>query len=377
MSNIKRSFVPPNQSFFLFGPRGTGKSTLVKEFFPNSFYVDFLLPDWFRRLSSRPEELLDLLSGRIGSQTVVLDEVQRVPEVLSVIHKLIEEKKGFQFVLTGSSARKLKKAGINLLGGRALMKHLHPFTAPELKTLFNIDSAIQFGLVPVVLAGDNKEESLKAYIDLYIREEVKMEELTRNVGNFSRFLEIASFSHGSILNLSNIARECQIGRKTVESYIDIIVDLLIAFKVPIFSTKAKRVLSNHPKLYFFDPGVFRMLRPHGPLDKNSELAGPALEGLVAQQLRAWMDYKNMDAKLFFWRTLSGNEVDFIVYGENTFLAIEVKNTAIIHPKDTSALKAFGQDYPEAKRIFLYRGKETFTKDNILFQPCEEFLINLT
>jgi predicted AAA+ superfamily ATPase len=338
--------------------------------------IDFLLPDNFRGFSAKPEKLYAMVAAQATLQTVVLDEIQKVPQLLDVVHRLIEEKRGLQFILTGSSARKLKKTGTDLLGGRALVRHLHPFTAAELGPAFNLDQAIGFGLVPVVMASDNPADALKAYIDLYIREEVQMEGLTRNIGNFSRFLETICFSRGSVLNVSNLARECQIGRKTAEGYIGILKDLLLAFEVPVFSKMAKRVLSNHPKFYLFDAGVFSALRPRGPLDRPQEIAGAALEGLVAQHLRAWLDYKNSDGRLFFWRTISGNEVDFVVYGEKLFWAIEVKNSLEVQPRDLRGLKAFGEDYPEAERFLLYRGKSRQLIDGIALVPCEEFLAGL-
>ena len=377
MENISRLFnISTDQSFFLLGSRGTGKSTLIKELFKDAVIVDLLLPDVSRNYSAKPERLKELVNANGMKKVFVLDEVQKVPELLSVVHSLIEEKKERQFILTGSSARKLKKAGVDLLAGRALLKHLHPFIASELGNKFNLENALSDGLVPLIWGSSNRLDSLKAYIELYIREEVQMEGLTRNIGNFSRFLEIISFSHGSVLNVSNVARECQIERKVVDGYIDILEDLLLAFRLPIFSKRAKRVLSNHPKFYFFDAGVFRILRPAGPLDRPEEMAGAALEGLVAQHLRAWIDYKNKDCKLYFWRTSSGSEVDFIVYGPNVFWAIEVKNSANVSSSDLRALKAFGSEYLEAKKFLLYRGREKLLRDGILIEPCEEFLLRL-
>jgi predicted AAA+ superfamily ATPase len=203
-----------------------------------------------------------------------------------------------------------------------------------------------------------------------------MEGLTRNIGNFTRFLEAVSFSHGAVLNISNISRECHVERKVVDAYITILEDLLLAFRIPAFTKRAARVLSLHPKLYFFDAGVYRALRPAGPLDRPEEAWGAALEGLVAQHLRAWIDYRKQDCRLHFWRTASGNEVDFVVYGKDTFMAIEVKNSSTVHPQDLRSLKAFGQDYPEAKRMLLYRGSEKLMRNDILIQPCGEFLREL-
>ena len=376
MEKVRRNFYIDDQSFFLLGPRGTGKSTLIKDIIPDSLYIDLLLPDVFRNYSAKPERLRDVVYANKDKRVIVLDEIQRVPELLGAVHSLIEEKKGWQFVLTGSSARKLKRTGVNLLAGRAIMRHMHPFTAAELGLNFSLTAALTYGLIPLILDSKDPAASLHAYIDLYIREEILMEGLTRNIGSFSRFLEAISFSHGSVLNITNVARECHIERKVVEGYITILEDLLLAFRLPVFSRKAKRAVISHPKFYFFDAGVFRTLRPSGPLDRSEETGGPALEGLIVQHLRAWIDYKKQDCRIYFWRTSSGSEVDFIVYGSDIFWALEVKNTAVVHPQDLRALKTFGSDYPEAKKILLYRGREKLFSDDILIQPCEEFLKEL-
>lgn len=377
MEKIKRIFNTPKQSFFLLGPRGTGKSTFMKDMFPGALYTDLLLPDVFRNYSARPERLIESVHAHTDKKVVVIDEIQKVPQLLEVVHSLMEEKKGHQFVLTGSSARKLKKTGVNLLAGRALMRHMHPFIASELEEKFNLDSALRYGMIPVVLDSANPLDTLQAYIDLYIREEVQMEGLTRNIGNFSRFLESVSFSHGSVVNISNIARECQIERKVVEGYMHILEDLLLSFRVPIFTRRAKRAVTQHPKFYFYDTGIYNILRPSGPLDRPEEKGGAAMEGLMAQHLRAWMNYRHPDCRLFFWRTSSGTEIDFIVYGKEIFWAIEVKNTATVRPEDIRPLKTFGDDYPEAKRFFVYRGKEKLKREGILIMPCTEFLMTLS
>jgi len=373
---IKRNLEFPKSHFLLLGPRGTGKSTLLKHHIKNSLYVDLLLTDNFREYSAKPEKLKNLIKAYPEKDVVIIDEIQKVPNLLSIVHSLIEEKEGKQFILTGSSARKLRKQGTNLLAGRAYKKTLHPFTGMELKTKFNLEDALQYGLIPVVISSPDKKEALKAYVELYIREEVMMEGLTRNIGNFTRFLESISFSHGSVLNITNVARECQIERKVVESYIGILEDLLIAKRVPVFTKKAKRHLISHPKFYFFDTGLYRELRPSGPLDMPEEIGGAALEGLVYQNLRAYIDNSNLSADIFFWRTKNGNEVDFIIYGEDLFTAVEVKNSTVIRPNDLKSLKSFNEDYPSCKTIMIYRGKKRVVRDDILIIPSEEFFPDL-
>lgn len=376
METINRFLHPPKQSFFLLGPRGTGKSTWIRRKFPDALYLDLLLPDVYRAYLARPERLAELVEAERKTKTVIIDEIQKIPQILDVVHSLMESKKGITFILTGSSARKLKKTGADLLAGRALMTRMHPFMAAELGKRFDLDAALKYGLVPVIITGDTPKASLQAYVDLYLREEVQMEGLTRNIGNFARFLEAASFSHGAVLNVSNIARECGIERKVVDGYVGVLEDLLLAYRLPVFTRRAARATAQHPKFYFYDTGVYRALRPSGPLDRPEEMAGAALEGLVAQHLRAWTDYRCPDAKLFYWRTPAGSEVDFIVYGKDAFLAIEVKNSSTLHPQDMRPLKAFGEDYPEAKRIILYRGKEKLKREGITIQPCADFLLSL-
>ena len=376
METISRYLKPVDQSYFLLGPRGTGKSTFIKREYPDALYVDLLLPDIFRNYTARPERLRELVDAHKEKKTVVVDEVQKAPQLLEVVHSLIEEKRGIQFILTGSSARKLRKAGVNLLAGRALMKHMHPFMASELNGSFDLGKALQFGMIPLVMNSADPAATLQSYVDLYLREEVQMEGLTRNIGHFSRFLEAVSFSHGAVLSVSNVGRECQIERKVVEGYIGILEDLLLAYKIPVFTRRAKRAVATHPKFYFFDAGIFSILRPAGPIDRPEEKSGAALEGLVAQHLRAWIDYSHPDSALYYWRTSAGSEVDFVVYGKNMFRAIEVKNATTIHPQDVRALRAFGDDYPEAERFLIYRGKERLKRDGVIIQPAEEFLLSL-
>ena len=376
MEFIPRFLSAGKDHFFLLGPRGTGKTLWTQHQFPQSLRIDLLDPATHREFIARPERLIELVEANPLRKQVVIDEIQKLPALLEVVHLLIERKGGQQFILTGSSARKLRREGVNLLGGRAANYHLHPYMAAELGSRFSLPSALRKGLLPVVWAANEPEAILKAYNGLYLREEVQMEGFVRNVGSFARFLEAMSFSHGAVLNLSNVARDCQVSRKTVEGYVEILEDLLLGFSVPVFTKRSKRALTSHPKFYFFDAGVFRANRPAGPLDSPEEINGAALEGLVAQHLRAWCDYTPSNHSLSFWQTRSKVEVDFVVYGEMGLYAIEVKNTGKIRPEDLRSLESFGEDYPESKRFLLYRGKERLLRNGVLCQPCEEFLSQL-
>jgi predicted AAA+ superfamily ATPase len=343
--------------------------------FPTALWIDLLQPDVLRQYLAKPERLIDVVRAHTAN-IIVIDEIQKVPSLLSLIHALIEEKKGYQFILTGSSARKLKQTGADLLGGRASYCTLHPFMASELGEQFSLTRALQYGLLPLVWNETIPMSVLHAYVHLYLQEEIQVEGLVRNIENFSRFLEVISFSQGALLNISNISRECGVKRKTVESYINILDNLLLSFQLTVFSKRAQRKLVEHPKFYLFDAGVFQAIRPRGLLDSTEEIGGSALEGLVAQNLRAWIDYSGTSYTLNFWRTRSKLEVDFIVYGEAGFWAIEVKSSDKVNSKDLKSLKAFLVDYPMSKAIFLYQGSERLYVDNILCLPVEEFLIQL-
>jgi len=217
---------------------------------------------------------------------------------------------------------------------------------------------------------------LDAYASLYLEQEVKVEGFARDIAGFARFLEAISFSHGAVLNMANVARACEVSPQTVSSFVEVLEDLLLSFQLPVFSRRARRETSAHPKLYLFDAGVFRSLRPRGPLDRPEEIDGAALEGLVAQHLRAWVAYSGSDAELFFWRTRSGVEVDFVVYGARGFWAIQVQNGSQVRPADLRSLRTFREDYPEATAILLHRGAERRRVDDIWCLPVEAFLRDL-
>ena len=372
MELVSRFFQVPDRSCFLFGPRGTGKSTWLRRRLPDALYLDLLDPALHRRLSARPERLRELMAGEPGRGTVVIDEVQRVPELLTVVHAVLEEPAPPRFVLTGSSARKLRRGGVDLLGGRAVLRTLHPFMAAELPD-FDLGRALRIGLLPLVAGASDPAGVLDAYASLYLEQEVRAEGLTRNVGAFARFLEAVALSHGAQLNVSAVARECEVERKVAAGYVGILEDLLLAFRLPVFRKRAKRATAVHEKLYLFDAGVFRSLRPKGPLDRPEEMEGQALEGLVAQHLRAWAAYSRHDARVCFWRTRAGAEVDFVVYGETGLQAFEVKNAARVHSRDLRALRAFREDWPEAETAMLHRGPERLRIDGVWCLPVQDFL----
>ena len=376
MAILTRFFREPRSSYFLFGPRGTGKSTWLNLSHPGAPRVDLLAPDVHRSYAARPERLRELVRAHPDAKMIVVDEVQRVPALLDVVHEQIEERPNLRFILTGSSARKLRRAGVNLLAGRALERTLHPFMAAELGADFSLDRALEIGLVPLIWHSPDSVATRDAYLSLYIREEVQAEGMVRNIGTFARFIESVSLSHANVISISAVARECEVKRKTVESYLEILEDLLLAFRVPVFSHKAKRRVTAHPKFYWFDTGVFRSARPSGPLDQPEEIGGAALEGLVAQHLRAWIAYTADNYTLHFWRTSSGTEVDFVVYGSDGLWGIEVKRSRSVQSRDVRSLLAFRNDYPQAKVALLYQGEERLVIRGIPCLPVEPYLRNL-
>ncbi|MCP4473597.1 MAG: ATP-binding protein [Gammaproteobacteria bacterium] len=254
------------KSFFLFGPRGTGKTWWVKRQLPQAHYFDLLDMSLYQQLLANPHGLVELIPKDYEGW-IVIDEIQRIPALLNEVHRLIETKR-YTFVLTGSSARTLRRQGVNLLAGRALVYHMHPFVAQELGDQFDVKKSLQFGQLPALLTEPEPKAYLNAYVATYLREEVLQEGLTRNLSAFSRFLEVASFSQGQVLNVSAVARECGINQKSVSNYFDILDDLLLGYRLPVFNKRARRQTVRHPKFYFFDVGVYQTIRPRGIIDSS-------------------------------------------------------------------------------------------------------------
>ena len=362
------------QSYLLFGPRGVGKTTWLQERFPDVPFFDLLDADTYTRLLASPTRLGDQIpAGHHG--WVVVDEIQRLPELLNEVHRLIEARR-LRFVLTGSSARKLRRRGVNLLAGRALTRYMHPLTAIELGSDFDLGRALRYGTLPFACTEPDPREYLRSYVTTYLREEIQQEGLARNLSAFARFLEAASFSQGALLNVAAVARESAVHPKVAEDYFSILEGLLIAVRLPVFTRRAKRRVVAHPKFYLFDAGVFQTIRPRGPLDAAEEIAGPALETLVLQQLRALNDYRGLGYSIHYWRTASGDEVDFVLYGERGLVAIEVKMTRHARPDDLRALRRFGEDYPQAKMFLIYTGTRRRHETGIEIVPADDAIRGL-
>lgn len=370
---------PKDKSFFLFGPRGAGKTTWVKSKFAGATYLDLLEAELYNDLLANPQRLENLIP-RDQADWVVIDEVQRVPELLNEVHRLIEKKK-YKFILTGSSARKIiRSRGPNLLAGRALTYFLYPLTALELGEDFDLKHSLLYGCLPSVYIENDPRAYLESYVMTYLEEEVKQEGLTRNLSAFSRFLETASFSQGAVLNISEVAREAAVERKVAENYFNILEDLLIAYRIPVFTKRAKRRMVSHPKFYFFDTGVYRTIRPMGPLDTPEEAEGASCETLLAQHLIALNSSLGLGYKIYYWRTAANAEVDFVMYGPRGLKAFEIKRGRRVSNDLLRGLKAFAKDYPMAKVYFVYGGERYMKEGNIdiipigdIFQKLPEIL----
>lgn len=363
------------QSFFLFGPRGTGKTSWLKSKVPKGLFIDLLNQEIYFDLLKNPHNI-DAMIPKEFKDWIIIDEVQKIPALLDEVHRMIESYR-YRFILTGSSARTLKRKGTNLLAGRALYYKMFPLTVKELGKDFAMKKSLRFGHLPTIYSQKvDPEKYLQSYIHVYLREEVMLEGLTRNAGAFARFLTVASFSQGSTLNMTEVAREAAIERKTVEDYFQITEDLLLATRLPVFSKRAKRKMVSHPKFYFFDVGIYRALRPMGPFDSPEEAEGPALESLVLQEIQALNHYLELGYEIFFWRTADQLEVDFILYGPKGLMAFEIKRSRKINDKDLKGIRAFQTDYPSAKLYLFYGGNRRLYFDHIEVIPIEDALKEL-
>ncbi|MBN1675756.1 MAG: ATP-binding protein [Kiritimatiellae bacterium] len=366
-----------NSSWFVFGPRGTGKTFWLRHTFPDAVYVDLLEARTCTQLLADPQRLGERIAPG-SSGPVIIDEIQRAPALLDEVHRL-SEARGLRFLLTGSSPRKLRRAGTNLLAGRALTHQFFPLTAAELGEDFDLERAVRIGMLPTLYDPEKQVDPdayLASYVQTYLREEIVAEGLTRQAGAFARFLEAASFSQAQVLNVSEIARECSVHRKLVESYFGILEDLLIGIRLPVFERHAKRRLTHHPKFYLFDAGVYRAARPRGPLDAPEQIDGAALETLAFQELRAVNHNLGLDYTLHYWRTPGGMEVDFVLYGPRGIVAFEVKRSRRIRGHDLRGLRAFIADYPMAKGYILYGGEQRRHFDGVTAIPVGDALLSL-
>lgn len=370
--------LPDKSNFFLIGVRGSGKTALLKRLFPEAVYIDLLDEGIYQSYNLKISRFYERVSISKNEALVIVDEIQRIPNLLNEVHRLIESSSR-RFILTGSSLRKLKKAGTNLLAGRAGMVNLHPFLPEELGKDFNLNKALQFGLLPVIWGAPDKELALKAYAHTYLKEEIKAEALVRNLPGFTRFLEVAAIYHGQAVNMNAISRECQISRNSVRDFFSILEDTKLGFFLPAYTSKLKLKEKKHNKFYFIDTGVVRSLKNNfGPV--SVEEKGFLFEGLIAQLLRAYKDYNSLFESMFYWSPADAKktEVDFLLKNKkDELIAIEAKSKFEVFSQDYKGLKAIN-NLPNIKRqIIVYLGKEPRkTEEGIEILPFDFFCENL-
>lgn len=358
-----------NESCFLWGARQTGKSTLLKMTFPKARYIDLLKSDEFERYNRRPSLLREELSLLPEKSTVVIDEIQKLPKLLDEVHWLMVNH-DLTFILSGSSARKMKRSGANLLGGRAVRMNLYPLVSAEIPD-FDLVKACNNGLLPRHYLIDNASKRIQAYVGDYLQEEIKAEALTRNLGVFSRFLEVAALSNGEIVNYNNIASECGVSAPTIKDYFSILEETLIGYLIPAFTEKVKRRVIQAPKFYFFDIGIANFLLKRSVLKPGSPEFGHAFEHVILQELIAYAGYSNSSRKLTYWRTTSGYEVDVVI--GTAEVAIEIKSSEEIQSHHTKGLRAFSEEFPEARLIVVSLDHSPRQMNNIEIYPALEFL----
>ncbi|MCY4281256.1 MAG: ATP-binding protein [Acidimicrobiaceae bacterium] len=366
----KRQARVPPQSFFLLGMRGVGKSTWVRQALPDALRLDLLDEALFIDLLAEPSLFRQLLSGVGSGQWVVVDEIQRIPSLLNEVHRLIEER-GTRFALLGSSARKLKTSGTNLLAGRALRKAMHPLTAAELGDDFSLDEALRYGTIPLIWAAPDRREALQSYTQLYLREEIRAEAAVRNLSGFMRFLPVAAVMHGQNVNTASVARDAGVARSTVNGYFEILDDTLLAVQLPAFEAKLRTRERRRPKLYWADPGLVRAVkRQLGPV--AGEERGALLEGWVLEQLRAHNEHQRIYDDVGYWAAAeSSAEVDFMLTRDGEHLAVEVKAAERYNNSMLKGLRAVAGLSGLSRRILVYRGLRAFsTEDGIEVWPID-------
>lgn len=371
---IDRIITFPKQSFFLFGPRGTGKTTWINHTFPGAYTINLLdesvYQSYLMDISLFAGELRTLKRG----DWVFIDEIQRLPNLLNEVHRFIEEH-GLKFILTGSSARKLRMKGVNLLAGRALQKRMFPFLPGELGSQFDIKEILTYGSIPLIWVAPDKKETLKAYVQMYLKEEIKAEALVRNLPGFVRFLPVAALFHSQTINVSSLARDAGVSRTTISGYLEILEDTLLTFTLSAFESKLRVREKKHPKLYWIDPGIVRAVN-----NKFSELypeeRGAIFEGWMASVLFAYKEYKNVFDNWYYWSpaTAKKTEVDFLLERGDEYIALEVKDTKRIKSVHLNGLKAIDELKGLKRKILIYSGdKKLITGDRIEVYPVLDFL----
>jgi len=374
LRTLSRIYRLPSASFFLFGLRGVGKSTWIREQLPDAHRFDLLDEGLYQGLLADPGQLAGELRRLEPESWVVIDEVQRLPALLNEVHRFIEERR-LRFALLGSSARKLRAAGVNLLGGRALWREMFPSTPEELGDDFDLDTTLELGALPLVLDAPSPAETLRSYVQLYLREEIKAEALVRNLPGFARFLPVAALFHGQLVNVAGLARDAGVARKTVEGYLGVLEDTLLAKRLPAYQPRLRARERKHPKLYWVDAGVARAAKGvAGPV--VAEEAGALLEGWVHTLLRTYMEERGLGEELSYWAPAESKrrEVDFVLRRGSDLCALEVKSARRTHSADLAGLRAIADLSGLRRRVLVHRGdRPTQTEDGIDVWPVATLL----
>ena len=373
---LRRRLPPPERSTFLFGPRGTGKSTFARQAFPDALVLDLRAGPLARAFTAAPERLHDTLDEARPEQWIVIDEVPRVPALLDIVHQRMDREPKRRFLLTGSSARSLHRAGVNLLGGRAGRMLMPPFLAAELGAAFTLKRAQRLGLLPVVWTADDPAQALADYATVAVLDEVRAEARVRQIAGFARALEQLALSHGSVISPTAIAQLADVKKSTVLDWIDVLESMFLVARLPVFAARpSRRALAAQPKFYFADTGIAMALRPSDASRAMPDAVGAAREGLVYQHLAAWCG-ATRDARLSTWRTTGGLEVDFVVETSDGLVAIEVKSGSTLRPTDRRGLLAFHDEFPEARLIALTDAPLPSRQGPVSVRPIATFLASV-
>lgn len=374
-----RSITPYKKSFFLFGPRGTGKSTWLRKQFPDAYTVNLLPAKEALRYQKDPSLFRAEVLALEKDLWIVVDEIQKVPALLDEIHHLIEEHGFRKFILTGSSARRLKHGSANLLAGRALLKSMHSLTAHETEYSVSLEQAMNYGMLPMSVTAEDdleREAYLTAYVETYLNEEIKYEGLVRNIGSFANFLEVATLTAGQIINMSGLARDAGISRDTVRGYFSVFEDTLLGHWLPAYKPRAKIKEVSKPKFYWFDPGVLNAAAGAFLQPMPRDWQGVLLEHLIHHELKAFLDYNHLRGSLGYWRTASGSEVDFIYWYGDKSIAIEVKYSRDFRRSFLKGLKSLHEDFKPLRSFVVYGGEKALKVDGIDILPAPLFLRRL-
>lgn len=361
------------KSLFLFGPRQTGKTTYLKKRFPKAIYIDLLDLENLRNFTNHPRQLQNYIK-EAAPNFIIIDEIQKMPELLNEVHRLIEQNKKVRFILTGSSARRLKKVGVNLLGGRASEIHFHPLTLNELRNeSWSLQDAMKWGMLPSVITSEDPKSELKDYVQVYLQREIKEEALVKKFLNFSRFLDFAALTNTEQLNFTSLGSDAQLSPRTVQDYYSILEDTLIGSQLLPYQKTTRKAVSTS-KFYFFDVGVVNFMNRTFEAGKGSQPFAKAFEQLIFCELNAFKSYLlKMDIRLSYWRTHTQVEVDFILEIENEIYAIEVKSSSKPRKSEYSGLLAFKEEYPQSHLIVVCMTPQSYEDQKIKVLTVKDFV----